>query len=147
MRHLLHNLLTALLLAACAGLLFAVYAARADVAHSVDAASPLAVDSGPFMLAQNLSVPFVVPTAPETPVSPVTPGVLPGTEAGPGTAVGTNPVTGLPCLGGGASAITGEVPAAPDIIGEPAQPGAVPFGLPPADSIFGLDSGTAAGAC
>jgi len=147
MRQFVHSLLTAFAVAAAASLLLGGYTARANVAHSRDATSRLSLDERPFVFAQNLSIPFVAPTAPETPVSPVTPGVLPGTEAGPGTAVGTNPITGLPCLGGGASALAGAVPTAPDIIGEPAQPGAVPFGLPPSDSIFGLDSGTAGGAC
>jgi hypothetical protein len=68
--------LTAFLLAACALFFVAAYTA---VAH-----------------AQNPSSSLTVPQQPEIPVSPTTPGTLPGTEAGPGTAVGTNPITGQP---------------------------------------------------
>lgn len=41
--------------------------------------------------AQNPSTGLAIPQQPEVPVSPTTPGTLPGTEASPATAVGTNP--------------------------------------------------------
>jgi hypothetical protein len=79
-----------------------------------------------------------LPQAPETPVSPTTPGTLPGTGAGAGSAIGTNPITGQPCLGGGGSAITGGIPGAATLPGEPGEPGQQVTGLPPSNSVYGL---------
>ncbi len=84
----------------------------------------------------NPSGSLTVPQQPENPVSPTTPGTLPGTTAGP--AVGTNPVTGAPCLGGGSTAITGGVTGAPTTPNQPPQPGQTTTGLPPNNSVYGL---------
>ena len=73
MRRVEQTAMTAFLVAACAMFFIAAYAA---VAH-----------------AQNPSTSLTIPQS-EVPVSPTTPGTLPGTQAGPGTAVGTNPITG-----------------------------------------------------
>jgi hypothetical protein len=102
--------LTTFVFAACVMFVLAAYAA---IAH-----------------AQGLTIPQPA----ETPVSPSTPGTLPGTEAGPGTSVGTNPITGQPCLGGGASAING------GMVGAPTNPGQTTTGLPPDNSVFGLNN-------
>jgi hypothetical protein len=118
---------TAFLLAACALFFVAAYTA---VAH-----------------AQNPSSSLTVPQQPEIPVSPTTPGTLPGTEAGPGTAVGTNPITGQPCIGGGSSALTGGLPTAPTTSDQPGEPGNSTAGLPPNNSIYGLGTTTNSGAC
>lgn len=114
--------LTAFLFAACMMLFMASYAAIAP--------------------AQNLSSSLTLPQQPEVPVSPSTPGTLPGTTAGPDTAVGTNPVTGTPCIGG--------VPGAPIIADQPSQPGQGVNGLPPNNSVYGLSnqfSASKPGAC
>ncbi len=73
-----------------------------------------------------------VPQGPETPVSPANPSAFPGTTA-PGTngVNGTNPVTGAPCVGTGASSLNG------------ATPGATP---PPQNGVFGQNSANP-GAC
>lgn len=73
-RRLEQTVLTVFMLGACALLFVAAYAA---VAH-----------------AQNPSSSLTSSQQQEVPVSPTTPGTLPGTESGPGTAVGTNPITG-----------------------------------------------------
>jgi len=93
---------------------------------------------------------LTLPQAPEAPVSPTTPGTLPGTTA-QDIAVGTNPITGAPCIGGGASAINGGIPGAPtgpDQLGVPSQ---AVGGLPSTTSIYGLanelPNTTAPGAC
>jgi hypothetical protein len=65
--------LTAFFVAACVMLFIAAYAA---IAH-----------------AQNPLSSLIVPQQSEVPVSPTTPGTLPGTQAGAGTTVSTNPVT------------------------------------------------------
>lgn len=64
----------------------------------------------------------VVPTAPEQPVSPSNPGSIPGSTSG---STGINPITGLPCVGTGASAT-----------GSGGQIGQNSFGLPPSGSVY-----------
>ena len=96
--------------------------------------------------AQNPST-STVPQQSEVPVSPATPGTLPGTEARPGTAVDTNPITGRPCVGGGASALNGGLPGAATASGQPSVPGQDTSGLPPNSSIYGLGTTTNPGAC
>lgn len=71
----------------------------------------------------------------------------PGNEAGPGTTTGTNPLTGQPCVGGGASALTGGLPTAPTTSDQPGQPGNSTAGLPPNNSIYGLGNTTNPGSC
>jgi hypothetical protein len=89
----------------------------------------------------NPAMPSTVPQSPETPVSPTTPGTAPGTQAGPGTAIGTNPITGQPCLGGGSSAINGGMPNAPIGAAQAPVAGQGPtMGLPPATSVYGLNN-------
>jgi hypothetical protein len=88
-----------------------------------------------------------IPQSPETSVSPTTPGTLPGTTAEPDTPVGTNPVTGQSCLGGGSSAINGGIIGAPTAAGQPAEPGTNTTGLPPNNGVYGLNNGTSAGPC
>jgi len=84
---------------------------------------------------------------PETSVSPTTLGTLPGTTAGPDTSVGANPVTGQPCLGSGSSAINGGIIGAPTTAGQPSEPGTDAAGLPPNNSVYSLNNGTAPGSC
>jgi len=75
-------------------------------------------------------------------VSPTTPGTLPGTTSGPDTSVGSNPITRAPCFGGGSSAINGGVPGAPTIAVQPSGISQSPAGLPPNDSVYGLNNQT-----
>ena len=96
--------------------------------------------------AQNLSTSLTIPQQPEVPVSPTTPGTLPGTEAGPGTTVGANPITGQPCLGGGASALTGGLSGAPTTSDQPGEFSENANGLPPDNSVYGLGNASP-GAC
>src|ERR1700744_112669 len=103
--------LTTFVIAACALFFVAAYTAMAH--------------------AQTPSMGLTIPQQSEVPVSPTTPGTLPGTEAGLGTAVGTNPITGQPCIGGGSSAFTGGLPTAPTTSDEPGEPGDATAGLPP----------------
>src|SRR5579862_6419655 len=109
--------LTTLFVAACVMFFIAAFAA---IAH-----------------AQNPSSSLTVPAQPEVPVSPTTPGTLPGTEAGPGTTVGTNPITGQPCIGGGASALNGGLPGAPTTSDQPGESSQNANGLPPDNSVYG----------
>lgn len=97
--------------------------------------------------AQNPSTSLTIPQQPEVSVSPTTPGTLPGTQAGPGTAIGTNPITGQPCTGGGASALNGGLTGASATSDQPGEPGQAIAGLPPDNSIYGLGTGTNPGAC
>ena len=131
-------ILTNLLVAACIGL----SVAAATVSRAQTVPSPA--------ITTNPSSSLTLPQQPETPVSPTTPGALPGTTV-PNIAVGTNPVSGAPCIGGGASAIDGGVPGAPTASNQPAEPGQTVTGLAPNTSIYSLNnqsSGTAnAGAC
>jgi len=119
--------LTTFFVAACAMFFIAAYVA---IAH-----------------AQNPSTSFTIPQQSEVPVSPTTPGTLPGTEAGPGTAIGTNPITGQPCLGGGASALNGGLTGVPTTSDQPGEPGQDTAGLPPDNSIYGLGTTANPGAC
>jgi hypothetical protein len=88
----------------------------------------------------NPTQPFALPTTLENPVSPTDPGTLPGMS---GPTIGTNPITGLPCTGGGSSAVDG---------GD-SLPGATPptdqnsVGLPPVGSVYGLGNEADIGAC
>ncbi len=83
--------------------------------------------SGTFIVAQT-----TVPQSPEAPVSPTNPPAFPGTTA-PNTGTTINPLTGIPCLGAGSSAIGGTQTV----------PGATPA---PSNGVFG-QSGTNPGAC
>lgn len=120
MRHVEQTALTTFVLAASLMFFIAVYAAIAN--------------------AQNPSNSVTVPQRAEQAVSPTTPGTLPGTQAGPGTSVGTNPITGQPCLGGGGSAITGGIPNAPTAANQPDQANPGINGLPPDNSVYGLNN-------
>ena len=80
---------------------------------------------------------LTLPQAPEMPVSPITPGTAPGTTA-QDIGIGVNPVTGLPCLGGGASAINGGLPSVSTAPDQTSQTGGA--GLPPSTSVFGLSN-------
>jgi hypothetical protein len=80
---------------------------------------------------------LTVPEGPEMPVSPITPGTAPGTTA-QDIGVGVNPVTGLPCLGGGASAINGGLPDVSTAPDQTSQAGVI--GLPPSTSVYGLSN-------
>ncbi len=119
--------LTTFLVAACVMFFIAAYAA---IAH-----------------AQNPSSSLTIPQQPEVPVSPTAQGTLPGTDAGAGTAIGTNPVTGQPCTGGGASALNGGLAGAPTTSDQPGEPGQATAGLPPDNSIYGPGTATNPGSC
>jgi hypothetical protein len=80
---------------------------------------------------------LTLPQAPEMPVSPITPGTAPGTTA-QDIGIGVNPVTGLPCLGGGASAINGGLPSVSTAPDQTSQTGIA--GLPPSTSVYGLSN-------
>jgi hypothetical protein len=92
--------------------------------------------------AQNAFSPYTVQQTPETPVSPINPGTLPGTTAAVGgSATGTNPITGLPCNGSGSISVSG-AGGLPDTATPP--PGLstetldqIPVGTPPVTSIYG----------
>jgi hypothetical protein len=127
MRRVEQTAMTAFFVAACAMFFIAAYAA---VAH-----------------AQNPSTSLTIPQQSEVPVSPTTPGTLPGTDAGAATSVGTNPITGQPCLGRGASAFNGGLAGAPTTSDQPAEPGQDTNGLPPNNSIYGLGTTNNPGAC
>jgi len=88
-----------------------------------------------FALAQGLSS----PVSPEIAVSPAIPQGLLGNES-----TGANPLTGLPCSGGGASAVTG-VGGLGDTTTPPPNGDLTIEQLPPPQSVFG--SGTTLGAC
>lgn len=98
----------------------------------------------PLILVQNPSSPFTLPQMPEPLVSPINPGSLPGSTAAiGGSATGTNPITGLPCNGGGSLSISG-AGGLPGTATEP--PGTnetldqIPVGAPPVNSIYGSQS-------
>jgi hypothetical protein len=111
---------------------------------------PAARQRPPLLLVQNAFSPYTVQQTPETPVSPINPGTLPGsTAAVGGTATGTNPITGLPCNGTGSISVSG-VGGLPGTATPP--PGLstetldqIPVGTPPVTSIYG--SQTNLGAC
>ncbi len=102
--------------------------------------------SGALALAQNLNpyTSFTLPEQAEIPVSPATPGTLPGSLTNETT--GTNALTGLPCSGEGALAVSG-AGALGDTAAPP--PGEDPTGgtiaEPSATSVFGPTS--TLGAC
>ncbi len=125
----------ALMFAACGALLGACLA----IGHASAAGAVLSASHGQSWRMLLRRVQNTVPQAPEQPVSPTTPGTLPGTQAGAGTSLGTNPITGQPCSGGGSSAINGGIPGASTVPGGPAQPGAQVGGLPPSRSVYGLN--------
>jgi hypothetical protein len=83
--------------------------------------------------------PLGTPVAPEVAVSPATPRGLLGNES-----TGLNPLTGLPCSGGGASAITG-VGGLGDTTTPPPGGDLSVEQLPPPQSIYG--TGSTLGAC
>jgi hypothetical protein len=114
-----------------AGVMFFI-AAHTGAAH---AQTGLTVPQPPT----GLTVPqgLTLPQAPEMPVSPITPGTAPGTTA-QDIGIGVNPVTGLPCLGGGASAINGGLPSVSTAPDQTSQTGVA--GLPPSTSVFGLSN-------
>jgi hypothetical protein len=121
-----------------AGVMF-LMAAHTEAAHAQTVTVPqgLTLPQPPT----GLTVPqgLTLPQAPEMPVSPITPGTAPGTTA-QDIGIGVNPITGLPCLGGGASAINGGLPSvstAPDQTSE-SETGVI--GLPPSTSVFGLSN-------
>lgn len=106
----------------------------AVLAITVSAASPL--------LAQNAFTPYTLQQQPETPVSPINPGTLPGTTAAiGGSATGTNPITGLPCNGSGsisvsgAGGLPGTATPPPGVSSETLDQ--IPVGTPPTTSIYG----------
>lgn len=88
----------------------------------------------------NPSAPLTVPQPRETPVSPVTPGTVPGTTAGSGaTSLGENPVTGQPCSRGGSLTINGAgTPPGAAVLppGMAAPPEENPVGGPPPASVY-----------
>jgi len=110
---------------------------------------PAAHTAPRILLVQNPSNPLVLPETGEPPVSPINPGTLPGSTAAIGTSgSGTNPLTGLPCNGGGSLAISGAgglpgTTTAP--VGTPETLNNIPVGAPPVNSIYGTQSSL--GAC
>lgn len=141
---------TTLLFAGCAAMLLAAYAAIGRAQGFLASRSlPNANKTPPLLLAQNPSTPFTLPQAPEARVSPMTPGTLPGTTAAAGqTVTGINPITGLPCSGGGALSVSG----AGGLPGATAPPPGttittdqIPGALPPPNSVF--SSGPGLGPC
>jgi hypothetical protein len=93
---------------------------------------------------QNPSMPFTLPQMAEPPVSPINPGTLPGSTAAiGGSAIGTNPVTGLPCNGSGSISVSGAgglpgTATAPPGTAETLDQ--IPIGTPPTTSIYGSQS-------
>jgi hypothetical protein len=124
---------TAIVLAACIAIAHAQAAASSFASHQFAAV--------PYLLAQNPTDALTLPESPETPVSPTTPGTLPGTTAGSGLSVGTNPITGMPCSGEGSTALNNALPEADTEDHAAANPDEIPSGLPPGSSVFGLNSG------
>jgi hypothetical protein len=103
----------------------------------------------PLVIAQNPFNPFTLQQVPEPAVSPINPGTTPGTTAAiGGSAVGTNPITGLPCNGTGSISVSGAgglpgTATPPPGINETTDQ--IPIGTPPFTSIYG--SQTNLGAC
>jgi hypothetical protein len=86
------------------------------------------------------SAPITLPEIPELAVSPALPsGLLSGESSG------SNPLTGLPCTGGGASAVSG-VGGLGDTTTPPQGDDSGAEQLPPFVSVFGSGSSTL-GAC
>jgi hypothetical protein len=103
----------------------------------------------PLVVAQNAFSSFTLSQMPEPPVSPINPGTTPGTTAAiGGSAVGTNPITGLPCNGTGSISVSGAgglpgTATPPPGLNETTDQ--IPIGTPPFTSIYG--SQTNLGAC
>lgn len=104
----------------------------------------------PFVLVQNAFAPFTLPETAEPAVSPINPGSLPGSTAAiGGSATGTNPITGMPCNGGGsvsvsgAGGLPGTATPQPGLTTE--NTGRIPVGVPPTSSIYSSQSNL--GAC
>jgi hypothetical protein len=143
------NVLAPTILAACAAFALCV-GAPAGHAKSKQGKNlsgfvvPAAEAASPLILAQNSSTPFTLPQMAEPPVSPINPGTLPGSTAAiGGSASGTNPITGLPCNGGGSLSVSG----AGGLPGTATPPPGVnesldqiPVGTPPTSSIYGTQS-------
>lgn len=111
--------------------------------------SPASAAAPPLVVAQNPYSPFTLQQIPEPAVSPINPGTTPGTTAAiGGSAVGTNPVTGLPCNGTGSISVSGAgglpgTATPPPGLNETTDQ--IPVGTPPFTSIYG--SQTNLGAC
>jgi hypothetical protein len=141
--------LSALSLAACAALCAATGGAgghaRADARAAIVARAAQPRLPARLVVAQNPSLPYTVQQTPEQPVSPINPGTLPGSTAAiGGSAAGTNPITGLPCNGGGSLSISGAgglpatATAPPGLSNETLDQ--IPVGTPPTTSIYGSQS-------
>jgi hypothetical protein len=140
-----HIGLAGLLLPAGAAMFLGAYSAVGH-AQGLAAARLQAATGGnaALLLVQNPSNPFSLPQMPEAPVSPINPGTLPGSTAAiGGSATGVNPITGLPCNGGGSLSISG-AGGLPGTATPP--PGTdetldqIPVGTPPFNSIYGSQS-------
>jgi hypothetical protein len=119
------------------GCCFAFAGACLAIGHADGAtlagASPLALRGpGYVQLAQST----LLPETPENPISPVTPGTLPGTTAGSSLGTGVNPITGQPCSGEGSTALLGGINGV-DEDGISTNPDTTPGGLPPEESVYG----------
>ena len=92
--------------------------------------------NSPLIFVQNPVSPFTLQEMPEPPVSPRNAGTLPGTTSASGGSAARNPITGLPCSGGGSISVSG-----------PAGLGGTttPIGTPSVTSIYGQTSSF--GAC
>jgi hypothetical protein len=124
-----------------AGVMF-LMAAHTGAAHAQGVIAAPQPQTGLTVPQTGLTVPqtplgLTVPQTPEMPVSPITPGTAPGTTA-QDIGIGVNPITGLPCLGGGASAINGGLPSVSTAPDQTAQTGVA--GLPPSTSVYGLSN-------
>lgn len=144
---------------ALTGLIIAVGAAiglfaGAAIGHAQGLAAarvlPDPANRPPLVLAQNAFTPFSFPEQLEPPVSPINPGTLPGSTAAiGGSAIGTNPITGLPCNGSGsisvsgAGGLPGTATPPPGLSTETLEQ--IPVGTPPTTSIYGSQSNL--GAC
>ena len=143
--------LIALVFAASAVIALATGAAIGH-AQAFLAAHALPASSGrpPLILVQNAFSAFSLPEQPEPAVSPINPGTLPGSTAAiGGSAIGTNPVTGLPCNGSGsisvsgAGGLPGTATPPPGLSTETLEQ--IPVGTPPYNSIYGSQNNL--GAC
>lgn len=118
--------LTTLLVAACVTFFLAAWVvlARADSADGLVSPSSAPRADNSIVLAQNPTATLTLPEQPEIPVSPATPGTQPGTTAASQPS-GTNPVTGLPCSGAGATSASTVGGSTPDLPSMPAPPNSV----------------------
>jgi hypothetical protein len=92
----------------------------------------------------NPSAPLTLPAPSEMPVSPTNPGTLPGTTSALGPAIGTNPITGLPCTGEGSSSA---VAGSNTLPGTSSPAGDNQVGLPSTSSVYGEPNESELGAC